>query len=442
MSSKSKSQESKNKNIYLDNNGTTAICEDSKKAITEWLQHQANPSGSSQASQAAKTMITKCKNMIRKFCNAGDYEVIFTSGGSESNCLILRSIIKGWNNVVDDKPHIISTEIEHKSIIKCLREMEKRKEIELTLVEARSDGIIHPKHIEAAIKKNTALISVMYANNEIGSINPMNNIGAIALKYNIPLHSDAVQIFGKNIPDLKKTNISAMTATFHKLYGPQGVGLAIISKELIDGYALTGEISGTQQSGMRGGTEGVVGIAGATSALLWNNKGRSKKNDVLLKMRNTMIDCFTKNFNIYDYKDYYALDDPAILESDDYKDRQGIIILGPPKNSNKYLPNTLLISVIDHKEDFCNVLFKKILASVGIDVSIGSACNTNSVKGSHVLEAIYAPEIVVRGTIRISTGDMNTSAEISKFCSIFTKFLKRIFKDGWPKKSKKFMKPK
>lgn len=427
--------------IYLDNNGTTTPCDESIGYMNEWLKHQANPSGNSDISIAAKNMIEKCKKQIRTLCNAEDYEVIFTSGGSESNCLIIRSIVKGWNNIINDKPHIISTETEHKSIIKCLRELEKSGDIELTLVEPTQYGIVHPKNIEAAIKKNTALISVMYANNELGCINPMETIGQIALKHNKPLHSDGVQIFGKNIPDLKKNNISAFSATFHKLHGPQGIGIAIIAKDVIDGFGLTGEISGTQQSGLRGGTEPVPGIAGAMGALLWNNRGRAKKNEKLMKMRNGILSCFETNFTIYDYKDYYALDDPEVLTSNDYKDRQGLVILGPPQESKKYIPNTILLSVIDHKEPFCNVLFKKILHSYGIIVSIGSACNTGDVKGSHVLESIYAPEIVVRGTIRISFGDMNSVSEISAFCKLFTKLVKKIFKDGWPKNSKNFKKP-
>lgn len=437
---KSNSNSSHEEYIYLDNNGTTPMCEKSIECMNEWLNHQANPSGSSNISIATKNMIEKCKNIIKQFCNAENYEVIFTSGGSESNCLIIRSIVKGWNGIINEKPHIISTQTEHKSIIKCLREMEVRKEIELTLIEPTRYGIIHPKHVESAIKKNTALISIMFANNEIGCINPMDQIGQIAKKYNIALHSDAVQQFGKNIPNLENLNISAMSATFHKLCGPQGIGLAIISKELIDGFGLTGEISGTQQSGLRGGTEPVASIAGAVGALLWNNKEREKKNEKLLKMRNQIITCFEKNFNIYDFNtDYYALD-PSFLENENYKVRQGIAILGPPKDSNKYLPNTLLISIIDHKEEFCNVIFKKMLHSYGIIVSIGSACNTSSVNGSHVLEAIYAPDIIVRGTIRISLGDMNTINEVTKFCEVFTKLVKKIFKDGWPKHNAKFKK--
>jgi cysteine desulfurase len=437
---KTKSSSSSDSIIYLDNNGTTTPCDESIKFMNEWLKHQANPSGNSNISIAAKNMIEKSKKQICKFCNADEYEVIFTSGGSESNCLIIRSIVKGWKNILTEIPHIISTETEHKSIIKCLREMETRKEIELTLVEPTQYGIVHPKNIEAAIKKNTALISVMFANNEIGCINPMEQIGQIALRHNIPLHTDAVQQFGKTIPDLKKLNISALSATFHKLYGPQGIGVALIAKDLIDGFALTGEISGTQQSGMRGGTEPVAGIAAAMGALLWNNKGREKKNERLLKMRNGILDCFKKNFTMYDYKDYYALD-PEFLLGDDYKDRQGILILGPPKESNKYMPNTILLSVIDHKEEFCNVLFKKILHSFGIIVSIGSACNTNSVKGSHVLESIFAPDVVTRGTIRISLGDNNSITDVTKFCTIFTRLVKKIFKQGWPKNSKQFKKP-
>lgn len=426
--------------IYLDNNATTTPCEDSINYVNEWLKHQANPSGNSIISIASKNMIEKCRIKIAKLCNAENYEVVFTSGGSESNCLILKSIVKGWKSIIDVIPHIISTETEHKSIIKCLREMEQRKEIELTMIEPSDYGIIRPKDIESAIKKNTALISVMYANNEIGCINPIETIGEIAKKYNVPLHTDAVQIFGKQIPDLTKNNISAMSVTFHKLYGPQGIGAAIISKELISGYALTGEISGTQQSGLRGGTEPVAAIAGAFAATLWNNKGRSKKNEYLLKMRNTLIDCLESNFDIFNYKDYYALGDDEILNSPAYKDRQGIVILGPPKDSNKYLPNTILISVIDHKEEFCNVILKKILHSFGIIVSIGSACNTSSNSGSHVLESIYAPPIIVRGTIRISLGDYNTISEVNEFCKVFTKIVKKIFKDGWPKHDKNFKK--
>jgi cysteine desulfurase len=439
MSTKSKSKNIPN-TIYLDNNGTTQACKECIGVMAEWMKYPANPSSDSDFANAAKKLITNSKLQIQKICNAQDYEVIFTSGGSESNCLIIKSIVSGWKRMISEIPHIISTEMEHKSVLKCLRNLEQSKEIELTLIEPESYGIIHPKHVTDAIKPNTALISIMYSNNEIGSINPMIKIGSIAKERNIPVHSDCVQIFGKRPPDLKLSNISAVSVSFHKLFGPQGVGLAIISKELISGYNIIGEIAGSQQGGLRGGTENVAGIAGSMAALRNTLTNRSSKNTKLLEMRNRMLDCFENNFEIYNYNDYFALEDDnenSILNTQEYKNRQGIVVLGPSRERiSKYMPNTILFSVIDHKSDFCNVKFKKMLHNMGIIVSIGSACNTGEVTGSHVLESIYAPKILVRGTIRISLGDMNTMTEINTVCKKLVMLIKKIFAEGFPQNIK------
>jgi cysteine desulfurase len=419
-----KKKEIVKRHIYLDNNSTTIICQGASAVYNKWLKCY-NPSSTSNISQGSKQIMKRAKSFILSHCKVTDkdFTVVFTSGATESNCFILRSSAESYRRIRKIKPHIIISAIEHHSILECAKSIEEAGYAEISYAEANMYGCILPEEVEKHIKSNTCLISIMYANNETGAINNIPKIGELAHKHKIPLHSDSVQIFGKYPLNLKKSNVDAISVSFHKFYGPKGIGMLILRNDFITGYDLKGQICGSQQNGLRGGTENIPAIAAAAEAIKCNFKNRKVKNVRHLKMRNYIIEQIktSKIVSLCNYSSY--LGDHVL--SEDSKENE-IVILGPPANKpNYYLHNTLLLSIVKNTgKDFCNVNFKKDLDKMGLIVSIASACLTASDKASHVLTAIGAPDIIKRGTLRISIGDHNTMDEIKIFTSKFLKLLK------------------
>lgn len=402
--------------VYFDNNSTTLICQPAKKVHTEWLSCY-NASSDSKIAKPAKALLEKAQDVILAHCgvSSATHTVLFTSGATESNCLIIKSCVKAYKKKLIEKgselkPHVIASELEHHSIRECLADLEESGDIEVTLVEPTIYGNVLADDVEKSIRPNTCLITVMFANNEVPVINNIEDIGAIAHKHRIPLHSDCVQIFGKYKIDVKKNNIDALSASAHKFYGPKGVGALIIDNNLIEGYGLTAEIHGSQQHGLRGGTENIAGIASMMVALKTAFQNRKSKNQRLFKLRDTLLSKLAKMYKLANYSDY--LDDSK-TDKEDIE----IISLGPPDDKKGFiLPNTILLSIAKNRgKPFCNVELKKFLDSKNFVVSIGSACLTKSDKASHVLTAIGAPPVIKRGVIRISFGDNNTIEEINKF---------------------------
>ncbi len=433
-----------NKYIYFDNNGTTLLCNQAEKVMIKWLKCYNASSDFSVASDARK-LLKYAQDAIHKHCETGGpdkYVVLFTSGGTESNCTVIRMIIEAYHhNIIplaqgEIIPHLVTSSIEHHSILSCLHDLEENKRVEVTYVKPTIHGVITPNSVKEAIKENTCLVTIMYANNEIGTVNHIPEIAKITheasnrlkqvmgFKFTIPFHTDAVQLFGKHRikmkGDGKSNDIDALSMSFHKLYGPKGVGLLIIKKSLVDGFGINGIMSGSQQHGLRGGTENIAGIAGSIEALKHTFKNRTDKNKHLLKLKKLLIELLGKKYKFADYADY-------VDQSKD-KDREPIelVLLGPPIHEKKVLPNTILLSIVKNKgKPFCNVKFKKKLNRAGVAVSIGSACLTGDKNSSHVIQSINAPDIIKQGVIRISLGDNNTETEIRKFVKIFNHILIR-----------------
>jgi cysteine desulfurase len=396
--------------IYLDNNATTKVCDEAKNAMTTWIQSCSNPSSASKIAEAGKILIDKFKQQICNVCNINEktYEIVITSGATESNCCLIRMTVDAWYRMFPDKkPHIITSTIEHKSIMECLHQLDEiDHKVDVTYINPNIYGIIDPQVVEQAIQQNTILITIMFANNELGSINPITKISQVAHKHNIPFHSDTVQLFGKIPIDMPKFGIDALSMSFHKLYGPQGIGLLILKRKFIDGYKLRGIINGTQQNGLRGGTESVNNIAGAAAALSCNFNNRDRKNRHLMQLRNHLIDGLKKIAPVINYAD-------AISTKNNKSEPIKFTILGHPKD---VLPNTVLLCVLRYDKDFCNVKLKHTLENdYGIIVSIGSACNTSNKKASHIMDAIKATPIIKRGVIRISFADDTSQNDIDKF---------------------------
>lgn len=423
------------KSIYLDNNGTTIICPAAEKAFIKWIKCY-NASTNSKVSKGAKDKIMDGTDYILDLygVSRATHTLLFTSGATESNCFIIRACCKAFKKKLIDKgveliPHIIISAIEHNSIIDCVRDLESVGDIEVTYVRPTIYGNILAADVERSIKKNTCLIAVMFANNEIPIINNISDISAVAQKHGIPIHCDAVQVFGKINFNIKKNNINSVAASAHKFYGPKGVGISILDNDLIDGYKITAEINGSQQGGLRGGTENVPGIISTVAALQNAFIDRKNKNLYLLKLRTLTLEKLAAvykfgNFESYVIKKSKPKEEKVIIEAADRRvdktandvDRNNLelLSLGPPDDKKAFiLPNTILLSVCKNKgKPFCNAELKKFLDAKNIIVSVGSACMTDSKWASHVLDAIGAPPVVKRGVIRISFGDNNTEKEV------------------------------
>jgi cysteine desulfurase len=418
--------------IYFDNNATTFACIKAIDAYNKWAMC-ANPSSSSRIALPAKNIMTECTNYILSHCgvSVATHKLIYTSGGSESNNFIIRSCVKSFKKMSVEKnmpvkPHIITSSIEHHTSIACLHDLLDYNEIEVTFIDPDMYGIIDPSNVEKEIKKNTCLITIMHANNEVPAINNIEKIAKIAHKYNIPMHSDCVQTFGKYQINLKELGIEAISASSHKFYGPKGMGLIIISNELYDGYKLHAEISGSQQYGLRGGTENVPGIVSMAASIKDAFHNREKKNEHLNEMRLKLIEMIEEKFIIEDYQKYINYNEYNIPDD---LNPLSIVFLGPDNNKH-VLINTVFLSVVKNIGiPFCNIELKKYLDDNGIVVSISSACLTNNDMASHVLTGIGAPKVIKRGILRISFGDNNNISELKDFMKFFIKGIEIQVKD-------------
>jgi cysteine desulfurase len=417
------------KYVYLDNNGTTPP---HFEAIKKMQEYSRLGNISSAYAHTAKNEIEKVNIQIGKAVGSVYFHpvvVVHTSGASESNSLFLRGVVDAyWINQSkkDLLPHLIISSIEHKTSIECAKHLAKLDRAEITFISPRINGIIDPMEVAYAIRPNTIGISVMHVNNETGAINDIESISKIASVHKIPYHIDIAQSFGKiPISWTRISGIIALSISFHKLYGPTGVGALILSENLAQILQQVPQICGTQNSGLRGGTENIAGIIGAGEAVRISMINRMQKNMRILQMKIRLIQFLNDNFNIQKYEDYAGKPDqydPFRFVGENHE-KPIVVFLGPTDflglpDLKKSASNTLLISFIrvaSLKNHFCNIMIKKKLFDEGVIVSIGSACNTSDEKPSHILESIKAPYIVRCGVIRISLGDYNTSKDIKKF---------------------------
>jgi len=463
-SSKSSSKSSSKDIIYFDNNAHTIICPKAEEALIKWSKYY-NPSSDNKFAKESREVMQKAvKFMHEQTSTTSDtHTVLFTSGATESNCTILRSVAYAVKKLPNKliKPYIIASAIEHHSIIQCLEDLKSENACEIEYIKPNGNGQINPSDLEKKIEQIkgnggiVALVTIMFANNETGAINNIPKIGEICAKHETPFHSDAVQIFGKYRVNMPNLHINAMSASFHKLYGPGGIGLLVIDNELIKGYELTGIISGTQQSGLRGGTENIPAIASAMEATKWAFTNRTLKNDKLLAMKERIVEKLKKHYPFGELMNYIIppdntpdkpieekldlveVKDSEIDESKIKGDKIGgasemkpleLVIIGNQKEGN-CLPNTLMLSIAKNKgESFCNVAFKTALAKRNVIVSIASACLTSSPKASHVLTAMDLPSVIKKGVLRISLGDYNTTEECDRFVQIFLETLDSTLK--------------
>lgn len=394
-----------NSYVYLDNNATTIIPDNVLKTMMSWA-NMGNPSGSYASAKMCKKMIELFKEEIAKVCNfsLNDYDIIFNSCASESNNHIIKSVVDAYSKKTGSIPHVIISGVEHKSLDECVDLLEKCGSIELTKLPAVFRSITI-KDLEKVCKQNTALISVMAANNETGIINDIEELQNFAKSRGIIFHSDCVQYFGKipfsTVPD-------AFSASFHKIHGPAGCGLLVMRKDIFKIYDLCPLVCGTQNDGKRGGTENIMGIAGSFAAFRYTMSGLATKSKKVMELRNNIVKQLSKKFECYYIGDFNKkLTDKPIL------------VFIEPRNFHGVLPNTISVSVA--RIDVCNKAIRNGLEYKGILVGLGSACNGSA--QSNIMARLGVPEELRAGIIRISLSSMNTQKEIDKFVEIFSQLI-------------------
>ncbi|MBQ5956747.1 MAG: cysteine desulfurase [Clostridia bacterium] len=353
--------------IYADNAATTKMSETAINAMISAMKDTyGNPSSLYVTGQKAKEAIEEAREKIASLIGARASEIIFTGGGSEAdNQAIVSTARLGAKS---GKKHIISTAFEHHAVLHTLEKLRKEG-FEITLLDVHENGLITAEEVEKAIRPDTCLVTIMYANNEIGTIQPISEIGAVCRSHKVPFHTDAVQAVGHVPIDVEKQNIDMLSSSAHKYHGPKGVGFLYVKK----GVRITSLIEGgAQENGKRAGTENVPGIVSMAAALEEAVRDLEKNRDHLIPIRDRIIE---------------GLD--AIPHSALNGDREKRL----PGNINfcfEGIEGESLLLLLDDK---------------GIEASSGSACTSGSLDPSHVLLAIGRVHDVAHGSLRLSIGE-------------------------------------
>ena len=378
-----------NSKIYLDNNATTKCDEEVLNAMLPYLKEQyGNPSSTYFFGKEVKDDISKARRNIAKLINANENEIIFTSCASESNVSAIMNAIRIYPN----KKHIITTKVEHASIMETMKYLESIG-YNVTYLSVDTFGKINLQELENSITESTCLISIMMANNEIGNIYPIKEIGRIAKKHNILFHCDTVQAIGKVKIDVREMNIDTLSLSGHKINAPKGIGVLYVRNDI----PYMPLIFGHQESNRRGGTENVPYIIGLGKAV-----------ELILN------DNYESNKKLQQLRDYME---------NEIKDKiSDVVIYGDLENR---LPNTSSVAFKGVKADELLLM----LESFNIFISTGSACNSEIAEPSHVLTACNA-DLENYSPIRVSLGKYNTKEEIDTFVKRLINIVNMIRKRG------------
>lgn len=430
--------------VYLDCNATTLMPQTAIDAMVRWC-NRGNPSAEYASAQEARKMMDAFRHKIAVECGfelggPTGYTIIFTSGASESNCHIVTSTVRSYMAKTKHLPHIITSAVEHKSLLSCCLRLAKEGLCQLTVLPVGRSGpglgAVHPDDLKNAIRLNTCLVTIMAANNETGVLNNLHALSTIARRTNIPFHTDAVQLFGKGAMHPNSLGIDAFSVSFHKLHGPPGIGLLVLRQSLVDGYDLCPHICGSQNGGLRGGTENLQGIAAAFAAFRHTMTDRTRKTARMQRLRDaikitvaTRLPCFYLDEHPADRPpsiDGGITDPPPPVHNGSQAARRAIALSEKggapvvfwiaPADVRRVLPNTLLLSV--RRPGFCNKAARSALETRGVIVSIGSACNSSEAShgnASSVVTAMAVPRELQGGVLRVSLGDDTTEADIKSF---------------------------
>ena len=360
--------------IYADNAATTKMSKAAIDAMLPYMEeYYGNPSSLYAFGQQAKEALENARSRIAACLHADPREVTFTSGGSEADNWAIK--MAAWKQAEKGKKHIISTQFEHHAVLHSLQTLEKQG-FAITLLPVYDNGIIHPEDLRAAIRPDTALVTVMFANNEIGSIQPIAEIGAICREKGVLFHTDAVQAVGHVPVDFAGMQIDMLSLSAHKFHGPKGIGALIIRKGLRFGNLIDG---GAQERNRRAGTENTAGIVGMAEALRIACAHRQENARKVSLLRDRLIEGLL-----------------AIPRSRLNGDRENRL----PGNVNisfEGIEGESLLLMLDFK---------------GICASSGSACTSGSLDPSHVLLAIGLEHAVAHGSLRLTLSEETTEEDV------------------------------
>ncbi|MDD6042772.1 MAG: cysteine desulfurase NifS [Eubacteriaceae bacterium] len=360
--------------VYLDYSATTPVKEEvMKEMIPYFTQNYGNPSSLYTLGLEAKAALDKAREQVAGLINAAPKEIYFTGCGSEADNWTLFGVADALK---DKGNHIITTKIEHHAMLHSCEYLEKHG-YQVTYLDVEPDGTVKPETLEAAITDKTILVSIMFVNNEVGTIEPIKELAAVAKKHKILFHTDAVQALA-NVPiDVKDLGVDLMSVSAHKIYGPKGVGALYMRKGLRISNFIHG---GAQEMGKRAGTENMAGIVGFGKAAELAKDDLENHIRHCSELRNYLIERVTSEI-------------PDTFVNGTMEHRH-------PGNANitfKYIEGESILLLLDFK---------------GISVSTGSACSSKSLKPSHVLEALGVPVEMIHGTVRFTVGDFTTKEDI------------------------------
>lgn len=374
--------------IYVDNAATTKTSRTAIEAMLPYMDKiYGNPSSLHSVGQAAADALRKAREEAAEVLGCEPNEITFTSGGSEADnqALVSAAAIGARKG----KKHIISTAFEHHAILHTLKKLEKEG-FEVTLLDVHENGMVSAQQVANAIREDTCLVSVMYANNEIGSIQPIAEIGAVCKEKGVIFHTDAVQAVGHVHINVKEENIDMLSLSAHKFHGPKGVGLLYARK----GVRLTNIIEGgAQERGKRAGTENIPGIVGMVAALKEANANIDANAEKVSALRDRLIEGLEKIPH-------------SALNGDRTKRLPGNVSF-----CFEGIEGESLLLLLDAK---------------GICASSGSACTSGSLDPSHVLLAIGRPHEVAHGSLRLTLSEENTQEEVDYIIEETTKVVKYL----------------
>jgi cysteine desulfurase len=376
--------------IYMDYNATTPIDERVLSAMLPYLKEEfGNPSSIYSLAQRARRAVEEAREKLAKLLNADPKEIIFTSGGTESD----NFAIKGIAYANQDKgKHIITSQIEHHAVLNTCKFLEKQG-FHITYLPVDRYGVVDLDALEKSITPQTILISIMFANNEVGTIQPIKKIGEIAKRHGVYFHTDAVQAVGKIPIDVKELGIDLLSLSAHKFYGPKGVGALYVRKGVKMSSFIQG---GEQERGRRGGTENVAGIVGLGKAAEIAQEEMVEEEKRVRALRDEL--------------------ERRLLER-----IPEVVLNGHPQNR---LYNTLSICVkyVEGESMLIN------LDREGICASSGSACTSGSLEPSHVLLAMGVPPEIAHGSLRFSLGKFNREEDVERVSEVLPSIVEELRK--------------
>ena len=374
--------------VYADNAATTSVSKTALDAMLPYLtENYGNPSSLYAFAQKATEAVAQARATVAACLNAEPREIYFTSGGSEADNQAIISAAKAGAR--KGKKHLISTKFEHHAVLHTLSKLEKEG-YEVTLLDVHEDGVVRLEDVAAAIREDTALVTIMFANNEIGTVQPIKEIGALCREKGIPFHTDAVQAAGHMPIDVKEMNIDMLSISGHKFHAPKGVGVLYAKKNMPLFNLIEG---GAQERGRRGGTENVAGIVALAAALKESVDNMEANTAKIIPMRDKLFAELSK------------------------------------------IPHSKINGSLEHHvPGTVNMCFEGIegeslllmLDMNGICASSGSACTSGSLDPSHVLLSLGLPHEVAHGSLRLSIGEYNTMEEIDHIIEVVPKVVEYL----------------